>query len=284
MAVFPLKLCNISKVLFVIIIVSQGCILSKYIVDHKKSEVYFGIAPAFIALSLFTWVGTLCFGQLKNRLGIVWFFYMVALVVMVGWIFGDILINHNKLREETVSGDLCEGSMQSVKNSSNSNSFFDSKFLKITLCFTPGEMLLLLTSVSFESGTFQLICFTAVMDLFDGIEMLEVLNEDVCNKIPKVLEFIVLAATLLSFLLSSFEVHQVKFDENGEPKARDKTSLAEAIFQIVLNVFFLVIRLMLWLSYGLDSAIFIAKNIIGLAVVLVPVLESDKCGIITRKP
>ncbi len=274
----PLKLFKISRVFFVIIIIIQGFLLSKYLVDHEGSEGYFGLAAVFIFLSLVVWVVSLCTGKLKNRLGIVWFFYMVALVMMIGWIFGDILIGHNKLREEMVTSNLCNVSAKNATKS-NSDTFFDSKFLKITLCFTPGEMLLLLTSVADQSGTFELIYLTTVMDLFDGIEMLEVLHEDVHNKIPQELEFAVLVAALLFFLLSSFEVYQVKFDEDDEPKPRKKTTVANTVFQIILNLLFLILRLVLWFGYNFDSAIFIAKNVIGLGIALVPVLEI--CGIIT---
>ena len=282
MAVFPLKLYKISRVFFVIIIITQGFLLSKYVVDHE-GKAFFGLAGMFIFLSLFIYFGMLCVhGELKNRLGIVWFFYMIALVTMICWIFGDILIDHNKLRQEMVTSTLCNNSAtKDVTNSSHSDSFFDSKFLKITLCFTPGEMLLLLTSVADESGAFELIYLTTVMDLFDGIEMLEVLNQDVCNEIPKELEFIVLGAVSLFFLLSSFEVHQVKFDEDDDPKSRKKTTLANIISQIILNLTFLTIRLLLWFYYDFDSAIFIAKNVIGLAFALVPVME--KFNIITTE-
>ena len=269
---FPLKLYEISRVFFVIIIIIQGFLLLKYLVDHEGSKGYFGLAAAFIFLSLFIWFGALCTGELKNRLGIVWLFYMVALVMMIGWIFGDILIGHNKLREEMVTNNLCSESAKNVTNS-NSDTFFDSKFLKIILCLTPGEMLLLLTSVADKSGTFELIYLTTVMDLFDGIEMLEVLQENVCSKIPQGLEIAVLVAASLYFLLSSFQVQQVKFDENNEPKHRKKTTVANIVFQMLLNLLFLILRLVLWFGYNFKSAIFIAKNVIALVIALVPVLE-----------
>ena len=273
MAVFPFKLYKISRAFFVIIIIAQGFLLSKYVVDHEGKSFY-GVAGVFIILSLFTYFGTLCVhGGLKNRLGVAWFFYMVAFVVMICWIFGDLLIHHNKLRTEMITTDSCNDSVKGVMNSSDSDSFFDSKSLKITLCFTPGEMLLLLTSVADESGAFKLIYLTTVMDLFDGIEMLEVLHENVCSKIPREMEFVVLAAASLFFLLSSFQVHQVKFDEDDDPKSRKKTTVANTISQIILNLTFLVIRLVLWFHYDFDSAIFIAKNVIGLAIAIVPMLE-----------
>jgi hypothetical protein len=282
MAVFPVKLYKISRVVFVIIIIIQGFVLSKYVVDHENCKhEYLGLAAMFIVVSLLAWVVAVCTDKLKNSLGIVWLSYMVALVIMIGWIFGEIVIDNKKLTEEILTSNSCNNSAENATNSDHSDSFFDSKFLKITLCFTPGEMLLLLTSVTDESGTLELLYLTTVMDLFDGVEMLEVLQEDVCNKIPEELKYAILVAASLFFLLSSFEVHKVKFKDNGESKERKKTAKSNILFQIILNLLFLIIRLVLWFGYDFDSAVFIAKNVIGFVIALVPVLESQTCGIIS---
>ena len=201
---------------------------------------------------------------------------MVALVAMICWIYGGILIDNNKLREVTTD-NLCNNT--SGKNGTSfksSDTFFDSNFLKITLCFTPGAMLLLLTSVSGGNEAFELLYLTTVLDLFDGVEMLEVLHEDVCNTVPMGWKITVLAAASLYFLLSFLEIQQVKFDSSDQPKERKKTKLCNTVSQIILNLGFLVIRLVLWFKYDFYSAIFIAKNVISLVIALVPVLESAR--------
>ena len=274
MCELPLKLYKISRFFFVIIIIIQGFLLSKYVVDHQNSKHYYGCAGVFIFVSLFTWFGALCFNKLKNLLGIVWFFYMVALVVMIGWIYGGILIEHNKLREEIKTSGFCNDTCtNNTLNSDDDNSFFNSKSLKLTLCFTPGEMLLLLTSVEDQDGILEHLYLTTVMDLFDGIEMLEVLHEDVCNIISQSWEITVLGAASLYFLFSFLDLQQVKFTENAEHKGRKKTSVVKIVSQIILNLTFLIIRLVLWLHFDFDSAIFTAKNIIGLVIAVVPVLK-----------
>ena len=304
MALFPLKLYNVSKVAFVCIIIIQGFLLSKYLVDHYDSHGYFASAAVFIVVSLFLWIPVRWVVdpkvKLENSLGIIWLFYMVALVAMICWIYGGILIKHDKLREEIAKGKLCNNTSANNTSANNtsanntsannrtskpSDTFFDSKFLKITLCFTPGEMLLLLTSVSDHGEVFERFYLTIVLDLFDGVEMLEVLHEDVSKKVPMGWEVTILAAASLYFLLSFLEIQQVKFDDNDQEKKREVTKLCNTVSQIILNLSFLVIRLVLWFKYDFDSAIFIAKNVISLVIALVPVLESECCGItcITRE-
>ena len=282
MAKFSVELYKISRVLFFTLLVTQPFLLSKFIADHEKDDRFYGLAAMFL-IPFFCWAGTLCYDGLKYRLASVWFSYSIVLVIMMGVIFGRAVIEDNKLREQEIATCLCN-----VTNiTTESQSFFDSKFLKITLCFTPGIMLLLLTSVTDDSETLKQLYFTSVMDLFDGVEMIEVLHEDICDKIPMGWEIAVLAAALLFFLLSFLEVYQVKFKKPNDaykPKKKakkqdevkfcKKRAIVNTYFQIVLNLAFLIIRAVLWLHYDFDSAVFLAKNFIAIVIALVDILES----------
>ena len=118
------------------------------------------------------------------------------------------------------------------------------------------------------------------MDLFDGVEMIEVLHEDICDKIPMGWEIAVLVAALLFFLLSFLEVYPVKFKKSNDACKQDevkfckKRAIVNTYFQIVLNLAFLVIRAVLWLHYDFDSAVFLAKNFIAIVIALVDILEA----------
>ncbi len=271
MACCSVKLYIISRFFFFVFLVAQPALLSKFVVDHENEDGFFGLA-ALVVIPLFCWIGTLYRGELKYRLSLVWFLYSCVLVIMMGVIFGRAVIEDNKLREQEIATCLCT---PNANNTTTGHSFFDSKFLKITLSFTPGLMLLLLTSVTDESGILKQLYLTTVMDLFDGIEMIEVLHEDVCDKIPMGWEIAVLVAALLFFLFSFLEVHQVKFEKpNDAGKFRKKTAILNTCIQIILNLAFLVIRSVLWLHYDFDSGIFLAKSVISLAITLVDVLET----------
>ena len=265
----------ISRCFFFLFIVAQPILLSIFIVNHENNDGFGGL-PLIFAIPIVYWIVTLRRGTLKQRLSIVWLVYSCGLVIMMGVIFGRAVIEDNKLREQEIATCLCTANVTST--TTETHSCFDSKFLKITLCFTPGIMLLLLTSVDDKTGTLEQLYFTSVMDLFDGVEMIEVLHEDVCDKIPKGWEIAVLVAALSFFLGSFLEVHQIKFDkdDDDEAKERRKTTVIAIIFQIVLNVAFLVIRLFLWLKYDFDSAVFLAKNVISLVVAIVDVVKRCK--------
>ena len=274
MALFPVKLSVISRVFFFVFVAAQAVLLSQFLVDHEKNNGFYGLVGLF-GIPLGYWFHTLRKKNLKRRLSVVWLLYSCALVIMVAVIFGWMLIQDNKLREQEIA--TCLYKFNTTVNYTNQpHSFFDSKFLKITLCFTPGLMLLLLTSVTDENGSLKQLYLTTVMDLFDGIEMVEVLHEDICNKIPMEWEIAVLIAALLFFILSPLEVYEIKFDRNGDSTQRKKTAWVNIAFQIFLNLAFLIILLVLWFYYDFDSAVFLAKNMIGLVIALVGVLEECK--------
>ena len=282
MALFPLKLYIISRVLFFMLLVVQPILLSKFVADHKNDDRFYGLAALFL-IPLLVWAGTLYHDGLKYRLATVWFLYSCVLVIMMGVIFGQAVIEDNKLREQEIATCL-----NATNTTTKSHSFFDSKFLKITLCFTPGIMLLLLTSVTDDSETLKQLYFTSVLNLFDGVEMIEVLHEDLCDKIPEGWEIAVLVAALLFFLSSFLEVYQVKFtnpsdthksksknaDKQDEVKICKKRAICNTCFQVVLNLAFLIIRAVLWLHYEFDSAVFLAKNFIAIIIALVDILEA----------
>ncbi|CAB4001182.1 Hypothetical predicted protein [Paramuricea clavata] len=263
----------VSRFFFFAFLVAQHVLLSKFVADHEDNLGFYGLV-AMLLIPVGFWIVTLCSDELplKQYLSTVWFLYSCVLVIMIGVIFGRAVIEDNKLREQEIATCLCTRNV----NATTDHSFFDSKFLKITLCFTPGLMLLLLTSVTDKTETLRQLYLMIVMDLFDGIEMIEVLHEDICDKIPMGWEIAVLVAALLFFLLSFLEVHQVKFDEDeddAEPTLRKKKAACTLVFQIILNVAFLVIRLVLWFHYDFDSAIFLAKNVISLVMGLVDVCQ-----------
>ena len=277
MALLPLKLYIISRVLFFVFLVVQPILLSKFVADHENGSRFYGLAALFV-IPLLVWAWTLYHDGLKYRLATVWFLYSCVLVIMIGVIFGSAVIEDNKLREQEIATCLCNATNTTTK----SHSFFDSKFLKITLCFTPGIMLLLLTSVTDDLGRLKELYFTSVLDLFDGVEMIEVLHEDVCDKIPEGWEVAVLVAALLFFLLSFLEVYQVKFTKPNKVKICKKRAIRNTYFQVVLNLAFLIIRAVLWLHYEFDSAVFLAKNFIAIIIALVDILETR--GYIITKP
>ena len=157
------KLSIAGRVLFCAVLITQSCLLVKYVVKYEEKGDYLYwlfvllFLPGFIA-----WLVVWCKRRI-NWLWLVWLFYtLCALTPMVGWIFRRIVIE-NKL---------------------DSADFWGPNSLKAILCITPVLMLLLLQSTPdpYEYGKYRGIlnelCFRLTLDLFDGIEMLQVLLGD----------------------------------------------------------------------------------------------------------
>lgn len=263
------KIYYISRSLFAALVLSQGLLLSKYVVDYHDDSKYFSLGAMFLLPLVTFWI-TMCRETTRNRLGVVWLTYMLVLVTMIGWIYGLLI------KEDIIKNDIVTNSTIICSESKNPHSFFDAIFLKLILCLTPGAMLLLLTSIPDENGELEKLCLLSVLNLFDGVEMLEVLNDDVCNKIPEECEIAVLVAAMFYFLVSFLEICEWKFDKYDNIKQQRKTAKSNVFFQFIVNLSFLVIRLVVWLKYRLDSPIFIAKNIIALIMVFESYFEEKE--------
>ena len=146
----------VGRIVFVVFLGTQALFLALYSYHYGEGSaplaaIYVG---AFLALmascTKFDEIGWLWF---------VWLLYSVAFTEMVGAIFGRI-VNPHKLQNE---------------------SFFGPNVLKMTLCIAPAELLLLLntaTDVPAYHKALTELSFTATLDLFDGIEMLNVILEN----------------------------------------------------------------------------------------------------------
>ena len=237
------------SVCFFLLLVTQSFLLVKYVVKYEgKGDIYWLFVLLFLP-AIFVWLVVTIDNHMR-WVGIVWLSYTCALTPMVGWIFGSIAIE-DKL-------DSAEA--------------FGPNSLKAILCLTPLLLLLLLQSATDTSDYRDLLkelSFTVTLDLFDGIEMLEViLDEDanprVTHGIPKELEVAILAFVCGFFLLSPLELLRFKYTEYGDVKTRKKVFWIRCTFQALVNLAFLILRLILWFKYGRNAPIFIAKNGISL--------------------
>ena len=158
----PLKLVKISRFFFFILIIIQAFILAGYQVHYKGNDDYYGLVALFFP-SLIVLVIAILRDELIHYLWLVWLCYSGALVIVTGVIFCGIVIP-DQLKNVT---------------------FFGPNVLKTTLSITPPQMLLLLNSVTDEAEILKELYFTTTLNLFDGIEMLEVLLQDKNDAIPK---------------------------------------------------------------------------------------------------
>jgi hypothetical protein len=315
-----MKLYTISRFLFFVFAIIQGSFFSRFMVAHRNEHGFYGLAAMF-AIPLLFLAGTLYYDKLKDRLSVVWFLYSCILVIMIAIIFGEIVIKDNKLRnevDESKSQPCIDGknnyTFENISNSSmynesvnrrhNDNNitkidhskkthpFFDATVLTLTLSLTPAQMLLLLTSVTDESGIPTELYFITSMNLFDGVEMLEVLLQVAHDKIPEEFEIAVVVVVCIYYFVSFLEIHQIKFVREEDTsvladtwgntventsedtvKFRKKTVVVNTVFQVILNACFMVIRLVLWLGFDVNAAVFLAKNGIAVVILLFELFE-----------
>ena len=153
-----------------------------------------------------------------------------------------------------------------------------------------------------EDEDLKELYFRATLNLFDGMEMLEELLEYGIheNDVPLKLERVILVFVCLFYTLSFLELLHLAFrckddkvnqryddDENDEEHEKNRKKKwryshgVNTFFQIVLNVVFFILRMIMWRDYKRDAAIFLAKNLISFVLNVMPLLIA--CGCVDDK-
>lgn len=194
-------------------------------------------------------------------LWLVWLLYVVFLLTpMVGFIFGE------------------------LRNKLDTNEFFGPNILRIIICGSPVIALLLFVSAKDARKNGDLVvqlCGGIALDLFDDIEVLEVLlpnKESSLAHLPKGLEISIIVCVCSSLLLSPLEIAENKLIDYGQYKPRKKLYLCRLILQMLLvNFALLIIRMVVWLKYEHDASIFITKNFIVIVIAIINIARL-RCG------
>ena len=229
---------------------TQCFILSAYLAKYEDSSKWYLTAISF-GPAIFVWILLLLFKALYlSCLFRIWGLYIVALVVNIAMVFGKV-------------GDRID-----------KTEFLGPNVLKMVLCITPLLLLLLLNTGDLDDSDDEereivsKLCLPMAVDLFDGIEMIDIVLEEREHDfgIPKAFSTAMIVLACLSMLVSPWQMAENKLTKDG-PKIRFRTALYRSIVQIVfVNLPFLVIRAVVFFMFGKDESIFIAKN--GIAIVL----------------
>ena len=231
-----------GRVLFLFLIITQSLMLAAYPATYKDDSNWYAVATSQ-APSVIIWLSLVLFSGAKlQRLFYVWGFYIIGLVISIAIVFG-------------VVGDALD-----------KKRFLGPNVLKTVLCITPLLLLLLLNTAKDGSNYKEVLsklCFYVTVDLFDSVEMLDVvLDEKEHNYgIPKEFGEGMIALACLSLLLSPWQMAENNLKEE---KPRKRTAILRNIFEIVIDLVFLIVRLVIVFEYKKDESIFIAKNGIGI--------------------
>ena len=261
-----LVLVYLGRIAFFFLYVLQTYLLTSYPAVYSSGFFYTLIVLFIPALVLWLFILCICDddeGEILQWLFAVWPAYVwIALIPLIGIIFGG---------------------NDPIENKLNSEAFFGPNVLKMTLCLSPLLLLLLLStgtgSVSYRELIWPL-CLRIALDLFDTVEMLDVVLEEniVPHNIPRSFENAIITFACISFLLSPLHLMQIKLTSRGKWEYREVTSICHKTLQIlVVNCIFLGLRLALFLEYGKDASIFIAKNGIVILLSLFEICSECEC-------
>ena len=258
----------VGRVSYFGLLITQCLLLVQFVVKYEGSRKFYW----FLFLFLPTICAWFCLLLLRNKnslrarcIWIVWLLYTwLGLVPVVGTIFGGVVI---------------EGKL--AKN----GEFYGGNVLTTALCISPLLLLLLLNSSTEDEKTRNvtgILSLTVALDLFDAIEMLQVILDKSYNpySVPKSLEIAILIFVCLFLILSPFELLQIKVGQDCD----DGTAKSWMLFRMrtvlevaFVNSAFLVIRLVLWFQYDRNASIFISKNAISIVICLLEISSEFRC-------
>lgn len=242
---------GIGKVVFIILVVLQAIVLSRYPSIYWESEWCNVMIPLVILPTLIVWY----LHKKKNheqqieQLWKVWLAYIIPLMIMIGIIFGGLRAKLDKMH------------------------FFGPNILKMTMCVTPGIALLLFITTSKARKRYSELvvelCGNVAVDLFDYIEVLAaLLLQSGSVLLPDDIAGTTIALVLVSLLLSVLEIRENKLDEQCNIEKDEKLYLSRLVLKIPVNLALLIIRLIVWLKYKHDASIFIAKNMLIILIMI----------------
>jgi len=245
-----IQLVFVGRFAVLALFLTQGGFFAAYPTWYSDNKGWIAVVLLYVP-AISYWIYCLKTDAGLLRMFLTWGLYvLVALVPNIGIAFG-----------------VC-GEDLDTKN------FLGPNCLKVILCLTPVLFLLLLNTaddLSDNEEYRQLAKELSVhisIDLFDGVEMLDVVLDERENHygIKKGFGIAMVTVACFSFLLSLLQMAENKL-ENRKCQLREKVAIFRYGIQMVfVNLVFLVIRLVIFIKYKKDESIFIAKN--GIAIFL----------------
>ena len=283
----------IIVILLVSLIVAQGAFLDQYLYTYYVQDGWKSFICAYLpAVVLLLWqqaVETLAgeplaeqqvfhehlasFKTLKRLIKryhkmFTWFLYVVPSIIQYAWILN------------TFVEDI------------EPSSFFGPRFLKVIVCF-PSGVFLLLDTIEYAVKPELNVEWWRVFDLFDTVELLQILLADrntslSINRTTKTFMLIFGSSSLFFPAFSLWELQACrKMPSDAETAGSDNSSgnertcpvsrvriISKVCQLLFVNLAFLAIRLVLFFDFNLDASVFVAKNVIALAVSIIEIISA----------
>lgn len=254
----------LGRLVFFLLLLIQGGYLVAYSLDYDEVAFWVPIVQGVLfAITALVWLVLICTKPKLRWLFYVWLSYVITLLVNIWIIFGTI-------------GDKLD-----------SRKFLGPNILKGVLCVTPPLLLLLLHNAddldrsNARKHLVSKLSFRMVVDLFNVVSMIDIVMEDKghgntsysnANIIINETQPTIATSSLttipevasLSLLMSLWQLFENKLSRDYT-KIRFRTTVLRNLVQLVLvNLFFLIIRPVVYAMYKKDESIFITKNIISI--------------------
>ena len=269
-------LVSLGRFVFFALIVSQCFLFASYPAKYKDDSSWYGIATVpLYGSAVIVWVCLLSpkpsrFEADLRSSFLVWGLYVVfGLIPSVTIVFG---VTRAGLSSNSANASLCF---------CNGTANHDTKtlgpvILKGTFCATPILLILLLNTANdareFKDVVYKL-CVQLAVDLLDAVEMIDVvLDEQEHNyRISTGFGIAMITVACISFLLSLWPMIETILEGRKETIS---TIIRNFVEIIVVNLPFLIIRLVIVFEYGKDESIFVAKNIIAIILSILEIRDS----------
>ena len=272
-------LVRFGRFAFFVLLGLQAYSLASYPAKYKENDGYYGLTalflPAFV-LRLYIMISN----KHLQWLFVVWLLYVIGLVIFIGIIFGGPAPVEDRFKGTTKSsgdGNNLTSCIESrnITNATDSTTspspstdltfstalnkteFFGPNVLKMTLCLTP-LLLLLLLSTGMDSIRYRelmwMLSLRIALDLFDGVEMLEVILEEneLSHDVPRSYEEAIIAFVCLTFLLSPLQLMEIKLN------VRRKLETSQGHNGLTYNNRFSASTVFFW-GFGLDFSLDMAR-------------------------
>lgn len=279
--------------LLVSLMVAQGAFLDQYFYNYYAQDGWKSFVCAYLpAVALLLWqqaVETLAgvplterevfnenltrFKKFKRLITgyhkmLTWFLYVVPSIFQYVWILN------------TFVEDI------------EPSSFFGPRFLRVVLCFPPG-VFLLLDTIEYALKPELNVEWWRVFDFFDTVELLQILLADRNTSLPvnqntKTFMLIFGSTRLLFPAFSLWELQACrkipskaetagfnKSSSNERTRLVSRVRIISKVCQLLfVNLAFLALRLVLFFDFNLDASVFVAKNVIALAVGIIEIISA----------
>ena len=233
----------------------QAWVLMKFLVEHTGNKWYWsGVAFHLLFVLVVIAVASELNGCARKdeevlKVWRIWLTYIIYFTISVGLIF------------------------YKVAEKLDQSHWLSPNVLKSILCITPALLVLvpqLTISRSHRKSVLSLSVFAA-LNVFDGIEMLEIVlmqKERKDFKLANGLETSIVVLACISFFTTSFGLTRNKLVKRGKIVIMDDEDTVSCTLLEILftNVSFLILRIIVWADCGYEASIFIAKNIISLGI------------------